>query len=48
MTGNLKARAQELAEKEKELKAREYDVKLDEIRVHTLVKDVNFAQYMGG
>ena len=48
MVGKVEARAQELAEKEQELKAREYDVKLEEMRVHTLVKDVNFAQYMGG
>jgi hypothetical protein len=48
VAGNLEARAQELAEKEKELKAREYEVKLEEMRVHTLVKDVNFAQFKGG
>jgi hypothetical protein len=42
---NLEARAKELAEKENELKAREYEVKLEEMRVHTLIKDAIFAQF---
>ena len=48
MASNLEARAKELADKENELKAREYDVKLEEMRVHTIIKDANFAQYKSG
>jgi hypothetical protein len=48
VAGNLEARAKELRLKDNELKAREYEIKLEEMRVHTLIKDVNFAQYKGG
>ena len=48
MASNLDARAKELVEKDNEIKAREHEVKLEEMRVHTLIKDASFAQNKSG